>query len=149
VAENFLVRYVKKQKLRSKSEIERVLRKQVYPRWENRPFEEIKRSDVADLLDTVEDENGPRAADTVLAIIRKMMNWYATRNDEYRTPVVRGMHRHGQHKRERWLDDNEIRALWNACGGTGTYGALLKVLLVTGARQGGHHEVGRSHDRRR
>jgi len=44
VAENFLTRHVKKLKLRSLSETERVLKKQVYPRWENSSFEEIKRS---------------------------------------------------------------------------------------------------------
>jgi len=71
----------------------------------------------------------------VLAIVRKMMNWYATRNNEYRTPIARGMHRHGQHKRERWLNDDEIRSLWAACDGMGTFGALLKVMLVTGARR--------------
>lgn len=135
VAENFLTRYVKAKKLRTQADIERILKKIVYPHWADRPFEQIRRSDVADLLDIVEDENGPRQADVVLAIIRKMMNWYATRNNDYSSPVVRGMHRHGQHKRERWLKDEEIRALWTACGDMGTFGALLKTLLVTGQRR--------------
>jgi len=134
VAENFLARYVKAKNLRSQVNIERILNNLVYPHWQDRPFEEIRRSDVADLLDIVEDKNGPRQADVMLAVIRKMMNWYATRNDDYRTPVVRGMHRHGQQKRERWLNDDEIRALWTI-GDMGTFGALLKTLLLTGQRR--------------
>jgi hypothetical protein len=34
--------------------------------------------------------------------------------------------------RDRFLDDDEISALWGACGEMGTFGALLKTLLVTG-----------------
>jgi hypothetical protein len=60
VAENFLIRHVKAQKLRSQFEIERLLHTLVYPRWQDRAFEEAKRSDIADLLDIVEDENGQR-----------------------------------------------------------------------------------------
>jgi integrase len=134
VAENFLARHVKANKLRSQYDIERILNNLVYPHWQDRPFAEIRRSDVADLLDIVEDKNGPRQADVMLAVIRKMMNWYATRNDDYSSPVVRGMRRHGQQKRERWLRDDEIRALWTACGDMGTFGALLKTLLFTGQR---------------
>jgi hypothetical protein len=73
----------------------------------------------------------------VLAIIRKMMNWYATRNDDYSSPIVRGMHRHngGDHKRKRTLSDDEIRAVWTARADAGTFGALVKTLLLTGQRR--------------
>jgi integrase len=72
-----------------------------------------------------------------LAIIRKMMNWYAARNDDYVSVIVRGMHRHngGDHKRKRILSDDEIRALWTACDGMGTFGALAKVALLTAQRR--------------
>jgi integrase len=135
VAENFLTRHVKAKGLRSARDYERLINKLVLPHWRDRPFEAIRRSDVANLLDIIETECGPRQADKVLAIVRKMMAWYATRSDTYSTPVVRGMHRHGQHKRDRWLNDDEIRALWAACAGLGTLGALVKVLLVTGQRR--------------
>jgi integrase len=136
VAENFLVRHVRASGLRSEAEIVRCLNAYVYPRWQNRPFREIKRGDVAVLLDQIEDNHGSRQADVVLAIIRKSMNWYATRNDDYSSPIVPGMKRHngGDHRRTRVLSDDEIAALWKACDG-GTYGALLKVLLLTGQRK--------------
>ena len=97
--------------------------------------ESIKRSDVAALLDQIVDDNGARQADVCLAIIRKLTNWFATRDNDYVSPVVKGMHRTngGDHKRKRILNDDEIRALWKAADGT--FGALLKVALLTAQRR--------------
>jgi integrase len=137
VAENFVKRHVEANKLRTKKQIERSLAKYVYPSWAHQPFRQIKRGDVAALLDKIQDNHGSRQADVCLAIIRKMMNWYASRNDDYSSPIVRGMHRHngGDHKRKRILGDDEIRAVWKACGKIGTFGALVKTLLLTGQRR--------------
>jgi integrase len=132
-----LVRHVKASGLRSEADIVRCLNAYVYPRWQHRPFRDIKRGDVAALLDKIQDNHGSRQADVCLAIIRKMMNWYASRNDDYSSPIVRGMHRHngGDHKRKRILGDDEIGAVWKACGKIGTFGALVKTLLLTGQRR--------------
>jgi integrase len=136
VAENFLVRHVKANKLRTGRDYERILNKLVVPHWQDRPFRDIRRSDVTALLDRIEDENGSRQAGVVLAIVSKLFNWYAARSDDYSSPVVRGMRSHGPHKRDRWLDDDEIRAGWAACGDLGTFGAFVRVLLVTAQRRG-------------
>jgi integrase len=63
-----------------------------------------------------------------------MMNWYQSRNDDYTSPIVRGMHRYNtkDHQRDRWLGDAEVKALWTACADMGTFGSLLKLLLLTG-----------------
>ena len=75
-------------------------------------FRDLKRSDVTRLLDGIQEKHGARQADVVLAIVRKMMNWHATRVDDYRSPVVQGMNRSNgdDRKRKRFLDDNEIKA---------------------------------------
>jgi integrase len=138
VAENFLKRHVEANKLRWQAEIERCLNKYVYPHWQDRAFHELKRGDVAALLDYVQDQHGARQADIVLAIIRKLMNWHATRNDDYVSPVVRGMGRYknADHKGKRILDDAEIRALWQAADASGMFGAFVQVLLLTAQRKG-------------
>jgi integrase len=136
VAENFLKRHVAANKLRWQPEVERCLNKYVYPHWQHRPFQEIKRRDISDLLDMIEDKHGRRQAEIVLSIIRKITNWYATRNDDYISPVVRGMRPRNGAGRARILDDAEIRAVWNACGELGTFGALVKALLLTAQRTG-------------
>jgi integrase len=135
VAENFIKRHVEHEQLRTQVEIERCLKKYIYPRWEARPFREIKRSDVAALLDQIVDDHGPRQADVCLAIVRKIMNWYATRDDYYVSPVVKGMHRNngGDHKRKRILNEDEIRTLWKTADGT--FGGLVKVALLTAQRK--------------
>jgi integrase len=136
VAENWLKRHVEAKKLRSRDEFVRILRKYVYPFWGEREFVSIKRSDVAALLDHVEDNHGPRQADVVLSIIRAIANWQATRDDDYRSPFVRGMTRSDAHasRRDRILDDDELQKLWRVTGESGTFGALVRVLLLSGQR---------------
>ena len=135
VAENFLKRHVEANGLRSQDEIERCLHKYIYPRWQDRKFVEIKRGDVAALLDGIEDKNGPRQADMVLAILSKLMRWFQSRNDEYLSPVVPGMRRSkpAERQRKRTLEDDEIRALWKVA--EGSFGAIVKFALLTAQRR--------------
>ena len=75
VAENYVERHVRANRLRSQAEIERILEQHVYPAWEDREFASIRRGDVTKLLDTLQTANGPSAADHALAIVRGLMNW--------------------------------------------------------------------------
>jgi len=156
VAESFIKRHVDANQLRTSPEIKRCLAKYIIPRWGALPFRGIKRTDVTKLLDEIEDQieeqhqkrqdgkgkqhikarDGKGQADYCLSIIRKMMNWYASRNDEYATPIVRGMGRRNiaQSARTRILADEEIRLVWKACSEMGTFGALVKMLLLTAQR---------------
>ena len=131
----WLQRHVEKNRLRTSDEIKRCLKKYIFPHWAEREFESIRRSDVTRLLDHVEDQHGARQADVVLTIVRAICNWYATRNDDYTTPIVRGMRRSDPktEERDRILDDSEIRRLWAATE-NGTFGGLVRTLLLTGQR---------------
>jgi integrase len=137
VADEYLKRHVEAKKLRTEPEIRRMLDKLVLPAWQGRAFRELKRSDVIALLDGIADKNGARTADLVLAVIRSMCNWYQSRNDDYVSPIVRGMARSkpAERARRRILDDDEIRAMWTASADLGTFGAILKILLLTGQRR--------------
>jgi integrase len=55
-------------------------------------------------------------ADRVLAILRAIMNWYATKDEDYVSPIVRGMARSKpkQRARKRTLTEDEIRDVWTA-----------------------------------
>jgi hypothetical protein len=81
-----------------------ILERLVYPTLGDYPITEIKRSDVIRLLDRIEAgelkdkdsapiRGGSTMADRTLAIIRKILNWHATRSDDFRSPIVRGMAR--------------------------------------------------------
>jgi integrase len=137
VAEQWLKRHVRAKGLLSEHEVTRLLRAHVYPAWKDRAFLSIRRSDVAALLDDVEDNHGARQADYVLAIVRGVMSWYATRHDDYVPPIVKGMRRTNpkERARARILDDTEICTVWKAAETNGTFGALVRLLLLTAQRR--------------
>jgi integrase len=132
--------YLKREgpKLRSRDWYEATLKRLVYPRLGEHPIAEIKRSDVVRVLDGIEDENGPVMADRTLSIVRKIMNWHASRSDEFRSPIVRGMARTKpkERARERTLTDDELRAIWAAASeARGPFGHYLQFLLLTATRR--------------
>jgi integrase len=137
VAANWLQRHVEANGLRSRKNIQRLLDSHVLPEWKNRVFLDIRRSDVAALLDDVEDNHSPRQADAVLTVVRSIMNWFATRHDDYTPPIVRGMRRQNPHAqaRARILDDREIRAIWKAAESCGSFGGIVRMALLTAQRR--------------
>jgi integrase len=128
--------------LRSADEIERVL-KTCYPKWEDKPFLEIRRAAVNELLDEVQDavaaknngRDGKATAQMMLRILSGLFAWYQTRDENYTSPIVRGMARNDAKPRTRTLTDDEIRALWKAAGEAGTFGRYLKFTLLTAQRR--------------
>jgi integrase len=137
VAENWLKRHAAAKRLRSQKQIERLLRVHVYPVWSKRPFLSIRRSDVAALLDGIEDSTSARQADCVLTVIRSVMNWYSVRNDDYTPPIVRGMRRQNpkEHQRDRVLTDSEIKLIWKQAEANGSFGAFVRLALLTAQRR--------------
>jgi integrase len=145
VAERFIKRWVdkggKKQDgvpLRSKREIERHFTKYVYPKWGEKPFVSIRRGAVTELMDELVDNNGPVQADRVLATLAKLFNWQRQYDEDYVSPIIPEMKRSGSHvsrARHRILSDDEIRAVWAASGEIGTFGAFVRVSLLTGQRR--------------
>jgi integrase len=132
--------YLKREggKLRTLDQRVSILKRQVYPVLGSRPIGEIKRSEIVHLLDRVEDNSGPRAADVCLGVLRAIFHWHEKRSDEFRSPVVRGMARQkpAEHRRERILTDDEICKLWAATAdGQQPFSALIRFALLTSARR--------------
>jgi integrase len=142
VLDDFVVRHVrnKNQPLRSADEYESAFKRLVKPRIGKLGIYEVRRSHVIKMLDEIEDGNGPVMADRTLAYVRKAFNWYATRDDQFNVPVVRGMGRikPKERARTRVLSDEEICAIWPVLEQAGTYGSFVKMLLLTAQR---HSEV--------
>ena len=124
--------------LRTGSERKRDLERLAYPKLGDKAIEDIRRTDVIRVLDDVADNNGPVMADRLLAYIRKVMNWHATRSDEYRSPIVRGMARTSskERARQRVLSDDELGAVWRTAEASAApFARLVKFILLTGARR--------------
>jgi integrase len=141
-------------RLRTASKNMSTLERIIFPAVGDRPVAELKRSEIVALLDKVEDERGLITRNRTLALIRRILNWYASRSDDYVSPIagVRGLARPEQ-SRDRVLSDAELKALWAATilppspfmlrfppGETipipNVFGALVRFLLLTGARLG-------------
>jgi integrase len=151
ILDDFVARHVrnKNQPLRSADEYESAFKRLVKPRLGKLGIYDVRRSHVIKMLDEIEDANGPVMADRTLAYLRKAFNWYATRDDQFNVPVVRGMARikPKERARTRVLSDDEIRAIWPVLAEAGTFGALVKTLLLTAQRrdevaQMSHKEIG-------
>ena len=64
------------------------------------------------------------------------MNWHATRADDFRSPIVRGMGRGAAAKRDRVLTDDELRAFWRASEGWDhPFSRMLRFILLTATRR--------------
>ena len=138
VLDEFMTRYVRKQELRTADEIESSLRRHVRPRIGTKAINELRRADIVEMLDAIEDKGSAHLADMVLALVRKAFNWWATRDEQFISPIVRGMARTkvGDLSRQRVLTDDEIRHVWKAFAGfhPEAYGRIGRVLMLTGAR---------------
>jgi integrase len=134
VVANWLRRHVKRS---TGDELQRVLERHVLPVWADHPFADIRRSDIAGLLDAVEDKHGPWVADSVLSALRSVASWYATRHDTYVPPFTKKMRRvpTQNRKRSRILADDELRRVWLAAEAGGVFGAFVRVLLLTAQRR--------------
>jgi integrase len=124
-----------KTKLRSARQRLQTFERLVYPSLGTMPVADVKRSHIVKLCDRIAGKHGPVMADRTLAYLRKALNWHAVRSDEYVSPVVKGMMRANGRQRERILDDAELRAVWQAAGNAGVFGAMVKFILLTTARR--------------
>ena len=73
--------------------VKRDLERLVYPVIGHEPVAALRRGQVVRMLDGIEDKCGARTADLQLAYLSRVFNWHASRSDEFRSPLVRGMSR--------------------------------------------------------
>ena len=125
-------------KLRSIEQRRRMFERLIFPAFGAREIGDIRRSEIVRLLDKVEDENGARTAQAVLAYLSKLFSWHAGRDDEFRSPIVRGMGRINatERARTRVLSDDELKAVWAAAEASGAlFDLYVEFLLLTGVRR--------------
>jgi integrase len=137
----FIERYARKEaKLRSADLIQATFARLVHPEIGDLGVYEIRRSHIVSMLDEIADENGPVMADRTLAYVRKAFNWYATRDDEFNSPIVKGMARTKpkERNRKRTLADDEIRDVWaglETIEDPACYPRFVKSLLLCATRR--------------
>ena len=99
----------------------------------------LRRSHVVDMLDAIEDENGPVMADRTLAYLRKAFNWFQAREEDFTNPIVKGIRQVSTNSRDRILNDEELRDLWAGLSVVedvpACYPRFVKSLLLTTTRR--------------
>jgi integrase len=137
LAKDFIAKHVKRHnKARTAEETERQLNLHVLPRWKRLKVDTITRRDVIDLLEDIVEAGTPSAANHTLAAIRKMFNWALERDLLAASPCAGVKAPAKQNERDRVLSDDELCAIWFAADRlNGAFGALVKLLMLTGTRR--------------
>lgn len=106
--------------------------------WQERPIDSITRRDIHNLLDLFVERGIPVAANRTLAYLKRFFSWVVERDilesaptDHVRAPTA-------DPKRDRALSRSELVEVWRAIEAVGgpTFGPLLKILILTGQREG-------------
>jgi integrase len=141
VAAQFIERHCQRiNRPKTARETERLLRRNVLPRWRGRSVESITRRDVLDVLDRVIDAGAPIEANRVLAATRKMFAWAVARDIIAASPCAGVKPPSPEQSRDRVLNDDELRSVWLAADQIGwPFGPLIQLLALTGQRR---EEVG-------
>jgi integrase len=138
LAETFLKKYPKQKGLRESTirDYRRALQGLDAQDWADIPVKNITRDDISDKLDIVVDR-APIHANRLRAYWGKFFNWLLSKRKVDINPVL-GIERPAPEiSRDRFLDQLEIPAVWQAFYAAGpAFADMLKVLLLTGQREG-------------
>ena len=122
--------------LRSIGEMERIFKKDILPAIGSRRAEDVKRSDITQLLDRIE-KRAPALAKQVRLLLSNFYSWAMPRlSDSAVNPVVGAISISAPVARERWLSDAELKALWTVLETEkGPWKVALRMLILTGQRR--------------
>ena len=136
------------ERLRSLEWRRALLERLVYPTLGDQPISTIKRKAIIELLDAIEDgklvnakgpmKGGATMAHSTLAIVGKIMRWYAVRDEDYVVPIVPGMARikPDERARSRVLSDDELRSIWTTAEQRSEpFAAMIRFMLLTACRR--------------
>ena len=124
--------------LRSASDIERRLYRNIVPIIGNVKLSELHRRDATRVIDAK--RSAPAEAKWSFNLLRAMLRWAVARGDLDHNPIEGMREPSGSNPRERTLSDDEIRTLWNvlpkALARSPECQRIIKLCLVTGQRVG-------------
>lgn len=123
-------------KIKRWAEVQRVLNKEIVERWKGRRLSAIGRAQIHDMLDSIVDRGAPIRANRVFEQFRSLCKWAIERGIIDRSPCEGMRAPSPETRRDRVLDDNEIRLVWQAFETVGwPFGRIGQLLLLTGARE--------------
>jgi integrase len=111
--------------------------------WPGRTLRSISKKDVVAVIDKAM-KRGPSAGVMAWKVAKAFFAWCEAREDDFASPA-RSIRKPAKEKsRERVLDDAELKLTWEAADREGgPAGALVKLLILTGARRNEITELAR------
>lgn len=107
------------------------------PAWRDRPIADITRYDVDDVLTGIKNAGKTKAANSAYRTIRRLFSWAASRGHVTSNPCLNVDQPCGDVIRDRFLNDEEIKAVWQGCEALGyPFGPLFQLMMVLGRREG-------------
>ena len=138
LANEYLERHARPNKL-TWQEDDRMISKDILPRWGDRLARDIRRRDVVELLDAIGDRGSRIAANRTRTVLSKLFNFAVERDLLDASPVTAVKRPYQEKPRRRTLSDSEIRSFWSGLPETKIplpQQLALKILLLTGQRRG-------------
>jgi integrase len=134
----YLDRYARPRK-RSAFEDERMLHKDVLPRWGDLKAKDITRRDVVRLLNDIVDRGAPIQANRSLTILRRMFKFAVGQAILEVSPCNEVEAPSAENQRDRALSEDEIGVLWRTLDTASmepNARLILRLMLITGQRKG-------------
>jgi integrase len=118
--------------------VERVLRLHVLPVWRDKLTQDIRRSDVHELIDELVAQDKAAIAREVRKHLSRFFNWAVDREISKDSPI-HGLRRgdlENNQEAGRALTDAELGYIWRAADGLGyPFGPIYQLLILTGQRR--------------
>jgi len=116
---------------------QRILEREVLPRWRHTKANAVTRRDVRQLLDDIVARGAPIQANRILALVRKVFN-FGIEHDILEVNPCHGLRRPAEERqRDRVLSADEIEIVWRGFDEEPLLtGAPFKLQLLTGQRSG-------------
>jgi integrase len=137
VVAQFMAKHGQRCRPRTLKEYERLLARFVLAPWGDRPIGSITRPEVRDVLDKIIANGTPILANRAHGVIGTLFGWAVEQEIIAASPTL-GLKAPAVRKsRDRILSDDELRSVWRAAEQIGLpYGAVVKLLVLTGQRRG-------------
>ncbi len=133
VAERYIAACLGKSK--SGAETARLIRHDAVPAWKGRHISDVRRAQVADLMDRIKLRSESVARSTFDAL-RGLFSWCVERDLIPSSPCDGVTPPPRPEARDRVLNDEELKLVWTASDGLGfPFGPVVKLLILTGQRR--------------
>lgn len=134
VVDEYLAQAEKRLRPRSFGETERYLTGNYFEPLHTMPIDRITRKDVAARLVSIINKSGGPTAGRAKATLSAFYTWAMKSGLVEANPVINTLEPEGSIPRERVLSNEELAAVWRACGDD-DYGRIVRLLVLTGCRR--------------